>query len=92
MVGYWSLIDAADAVAGHGTHVAGSVAGEAACSRLARYNGMAPAAKLLFTDLECNTPGGCSCGTKVWCPCKDKKDHVCSEDDYLHPPEDLNHG
>jgi subtilisin family serine protease len=53
IVAYWPDADSADTVEGHGTHVAGSIAGEApAGSALARFNGIAPKAKLAFTDIS----------------------------------------
>jgi hypothetical protein len=98
LAGYWSLMDSQDKDGGHGTHVSGSVAGDASpawssrvCSEamLSRYNGMAPKAKLFFVDLQCNTPEGCSCGTEAWCPCAHKRGGVCPADGFLYPPDDL---
>ena len=101
IIGYWPLMDARDYAGGHGTHVAGTVAGAAghACAiagerqcSLARFDGMAPEAKLLFADLQCNTPDGCDCGWHEWCPCVDYPDGRCPSDQYLYPPDDLASG
>ncbi len=89
-------MDAADAVGGHGTHVSGSVAGNAGgigCPPgLGRFDGMAPAARLLFADLQCNTPLGCGCGDRGFCPCAGERGGKCPSDGHLYPPDDLGHG
>lgn len=52
IVRYMDLSDDRDSINGHGTHVAGSVAGAARIDGpLSEYNGMAPAAKLAFYDI-----------------------------------------
>lgn len=67
VVSYWSYMDALDDIGGHGTHVAGSVAGNAApvsstgdSLMLNTLSGMAPEAKIYFTDIGCQTDGGCT--------------------------------
>ena len=63
---YFSYADSIDEPFGHGTHVAGSVAGRATDSilsaadkaALAPLHGSAPSARILFTDVGCNDPGG----------------------------------
>ena len=67
VVSYWSYMDALDELGGHGTHVTGSVAGNAApvssvddSVMLDTLSGMAPGAKIYFTDVGCQTPGGCT--------------------------------
>ena len=75
---YWSYADGHDgatnagwsAARGHGTHVAGSIAGNATglgallqaeeAAVLTAQGGAAPGARLLVTDVGCDTPGGCS--------------------------------
>jgi hypothetical protein len=67
---YLSYADSIDSPFGHGTHVAGSVAGRAedailtAADKaiLAPLHGSAPAARILFTDIGCDdsTAGFCS--------------------------------
>ena len=59
VAGYWSLMDARDYPAGHGTHVSGSVAGafeapqtSSSPAAAVLYNGMAPDARLIFADLQ----------------------------------------
>ena len=106
VLGYWSLMDDRDYLAGHGTHVTGTALGDAhpacrdflteSCS-IGRFNGMAPAARVIFVDLQCNTPGGCACGgdnstDQTWCPCTDFSNSKCPHDQYLYPPEDLAFG
>jgi len=54
IVHYWTFVDDYDlASSGHGTHVAGSIAGNATpySSADATYNGQAPSAKLSFVDI-----------------------------------------
>lgn len=53
VIRYEALGDSSDVTAGHGTHVAGTLAGKANCLNCsaAMYNGQAPEAKLLFYDL-----------------------------------------
>lgn len=68
--GYMVLMDK-HANLTHGTHVAGTVAGFSTCSKvpeLSEYNGIAPAAKLLFTDVGCDV-GTCHCPEGVKCGC-----------------------
>jgi hypothetical protein len=58
IVSYRVLGDSGDSSSGHGTHVCGSIAGDAffgdslAESSNAQFNGMAPKAKLAFTDIQ----------------------------------------
>ena len=56
IVNYRAFADGSDAAHGHGTHVAASLAGEALSSRAdvldqMAYDGVAPKAKLAFTDI-----------------------------------------
>ena len=64
---YYSFIDGVDYVAGHGTHVSGTVLGDPTgfanasdVGALMPVRGMAPSARVLLMDLGCNTPGGCT--------------------------------
>jgi len=50
VVGYRGFADYED-TSGHGTHVCGSIAGRTQTAGYSDYNGMAPGAKLAFTDL-----------------------------------------
>ena len=54
IVAYWADSDAQDEVDGHGTHVAGSAVGQttSADAGTARINGIAWAAKIVFTDVD----------------------------------------
>lgn len=45
---------------GHGTHVAGSVAGKSTSATSEQYNGMAPEAKIAFLDIGIGDAGGLS--------------------------------
>ena len=71
---YVAYMDAIDAPCGHGTHVAGSVAGtplpgSTDYAVTLPFSGMATGARLIFTDVECDTPGGCACPPSLPCPC-----------------------
>jgi len=70
-------MDALDELGGHGTHVAGSVAGNASpvssvddSLMLDTLSGMAPGAKIYFTDVSCETPGGCTPPASIPASCK----------------------
>lgn len=60
VLAYYSLPgnDYSDDIAGHGTHVAASIAGKplpnAAPKDVARFQGMAPEAKIIFHDIGCS--------------------------------------
>lgn len=75
IVGYWAYADAIDNVngRGHGTHVAGSVAGDAAgvvpalqpadAATLSAMKGSASSARIIVADIGCSSPpalGGCA--------------------------------
>ena len=63
---YWAFVDALDDAGGHGTHVAGSVAGSAVdpaltptdASALQVLHGAAPGSRIVFTDAACTAPAG----------------------------------
>jgi hypothetical protein len=62
VVGYWNYMDAIDEPAGHGTHVAGTVAGDptvtaggADLAILTPARGVAPGAQIVFTDVNCDS-------------------------------------
>lgn len=77
---YWEFMDRMEIDRGHGTHVAGSVAGDASPhGPLQEHNGMAPGARLLFTDLGCASEGGCKCPPGVSCECDSKVDGLCKQ-------------
>lgn len=57
---YWRLMDYADSWAGHGTHVASTVAGSmpgsyAGDARLDDFAGLAPGSRIVFADVGCDT-------------------------------------
>lgn len=90
---YWSYMDAVDDVGGHGTHVCGSVAGNAGpvantndAPVLDLLSGMAPLAKIIFTDVSCLTPGGCSVPPSIPSTCGSP---VCPESEGFDTPADL---
>jgi hypothetical protein len=66
---YFSFVDGLDDERGHGTHVAGSVAGSAVdptllpsdASALQPHHGAAPRARILFTDASCTAAPGDDC-------------------------------
>eukprot|EP00762_Andalucia_godoyi_P008276 ANDGO_03013.mRNA.1 Serine protease/ABC transporter B family protein tagD len=83
VVAYWQFMDGAWSWADHGTHVAGTAAGAAANSILSLENGLASGAKIAFTDIGCQTAGGCTCGqtssgSVLPCDCGSGK---CAESD-----------
>eukprot|EP00698_Gefionella_okellyi_P022927 TRINITY_DN7693_c0_g1_i1.p2 TRINITY_DN7693_c0_g1~~TRINITY_DN7693_c0_g1_i1.p2 ORF type:complete len:1029 (-),score=261.30 TRINITY_DN7693_c0_g1_i1:3301-6387(-) len=49
---YQNIADGLNVQDAHGTHVAGSIAGNTTTATLANYNGMAPAAKIAFQDIH----------------------------------------
>jgi subtilisin family serine protease len=66
---YWSYVDARDDALGHGTHVAGTICGEASDPALTvedreplqHLHGAAPLARVLFTDVGCTEAPGSDC-------------------------------
>ncbi|KAL9653802.1 hypothetical protein ABK040_012863 [Willaertia magna] len=86
---YWGFMDTISENNAHGTHVSGSVLGNAPSgSSLKEYNGMAQEAKVAFIDLGCTNPDGCSChGTD--CYCNLLKDKKCPPSDRAIYPPDL---
>jgi subtilisin family serine protease len=69
IAGYWAYVDDRDDAMGHGTHVAGTIFGEASDSAitaedrvlLQHLHGSAPKARVLFTDVACNKGPGDEC-------------------------------
>lgn len=93
LFGYWEYIDRYDDFSGHGTHVAASIAGNAdgnpGADVLSPYNGMAPDARLLLTDIGCQTLGGCPCNPNS-CPAR-CTGGVCQDSPReTYEPDDLN--
>lgn len=91
IVGYFDWMDRTEAGDGeHGTHVAGSVLGNATPSgnTLSTFNGMAPKARVVFFDLKCTGSAGCDCPAGFPCECSSMPGGVCA-DANLHPPADL---
>lgn len=83
---YWGFMDYRDGDADHGTHVSGTVAGQLKPSRqLSAFNGIAPDSRIVFTDLVCQSSGGCAKPSNipesVW-PCAGS----CAPDGYVHAP------
>lgn len=52
VIQYTAYADGEDAVAGHGTHVAGTLVGDSVNAHFARANGVAPGAKVAFYDIQ----------------------------------------
>ena len=85
IAGYHSFMDAVDGVGGHGTHVCGSIAGSPISSgasatdvaALLPFSGLAPAARLYFSDIGCDTPSGCVCPKGVPCYCDWYRSGIC---------------
>jgi len=48
----YTSTDFTDVVEGHGTHVCGSASGSSGSPQLSAFNGMAPASKMVFIDLD----------------------------------------
>jgi subtilisin family serine protease len=94
---YWGLIDNVAEDGAHGTHVAGSVLGSANSivkdkTLFDEHHGMAPNAKVLFTDIGCTDENGCKCHG-VPCVCDITFFEECYPDDSaVYPPLDLNEG
>lgn len=100
VVSYWSYIDDEWEFGSHGTHVSGTACGAVAnttgtAALLSTENGIAPNAKLAFTDLGCQSVGGCSCGNAndgAIIPC-DCVTSLCPADNsVIHAPLSLDTG
>uniref|UniRef100_A0A7S1KSE4 Peptidase S8/S53 domain-containing protein n=1 Tax=Percolomonas cosmopolitus TaxID=63605 RepID=A0A7S1KSE4_9EUKA len=76
---YWSLLDNVDLDHGHGTHVSSIALGKAQSDPLSEFNGVASDAKLVFLDVGCNTPGGCTCHNIEGCPCRSRINGTCPQ-------------
>lgn len=89
--GYWGLLDNISEDDAHGTHVAGTILGKTASeSPISPYNGIAEDAKVLFTDIGCSEPGGCTCHG-VPCDCDLEMMGKCEASDRaVYLPLDLN--
>eukprot|EP00742_Colponemidia_sp_Colp-10_P015196 GILJ01017325.1.p1 GENE.GILJ01017325.1~~GILJ01017325.1.p1 ORF type:complete len:1675 (-),score=261.66 GILJ01017325.1:80-4660(-) len=92
ILAYYGFIDTVDdSYTGHGTHVCGTIAGASANIEKvpADYNGMAPAARLFFTDVGCSAGGMCEC-TESTCPCSNYFDKQCPQSaSSVYMPTDL---
>ena len=89
---YWSYMDSIDMVAGHGTHVSGSVAGNVALFAnqsdaliFKAVAGLAPDARIMLTDVGCNTEGGCVPPASIPTSCSP----LCPADGYFYTPLEL---
>ncbi len=95
----WALIDDVSEGRAHGTHVAGSVLGSpmkqlnsSQYVKFDEHSGMAPEAKVLFTDIGCIDENGCSCHG-VPCVCDLMPGGKCKPSERaVFPPLDLNSG
>ena len=88
---YVAYMDAIDESCGHGTHVSGSVAGYPLAgstdySITLPFSGMATGARLIFTDVVCDTPDGCACSQAVPCTCTNQ---VCQMGTSFRTPADI---
>lgn len=95
--GYWSFIDSVWASsADHGTHVSGIAAGanpaNVSSVGLVQNIGNAPGAKILLTDLGCQSSAGCTCGgtaTGVTIPCGCSASGCSASADQIYAPNDI---
>ena len=87
---YWSAIDDVSEDDAHGTHVSGTVVSQSIVGSLSEHDGIAPDAKVAFTDVGCSDPKGCTCkGTPKGCPC-DLMGGVCSpNENAIYPPNSM---
>eukprot|EP00762_Andalucia_godoyi_P006875 ANDGO_08297.mRNA.1 Serine protease/ABC transporter B family protein tagD len=98
VVSYWQFMDNAWGSADHGTHVSGTAAGAATSSSasvLSSENGIASGAKIAFTDIGCQTSGGCSCGKTTSggvVPCDCGSGSCASSSNAVYTPTSLDTG
>eukprot|EP00761_Pharyngomonas_kirbyi_P007435 gb/GECH01007445.1/.p1 GENE.gb/GECH01007445.1/~~gb/GECH01007445.1/.p1 ORF type:complete len:1035 (+),score=187.90 gb/GECH01007445.1/:1-3105(+) len=86
---YWEFMDKYDYTSGHGTHVSGTVAGDNRYN--SSFNGIAPKARIILTDLGCNDPEGCKCPDGISCSCDGRDNDRCSPStNSIYPPSDYN--
>ena len=88
---YWGLIDTISEDNAHGTHVAGTIVSQSLDDSLSQHNGIAPDAKVAFTDIGCSDPKGCSChGVEKGCYCDGGYNKKCPPSDRsVYPPNSL---
>ncbi|KAG2389049.1 hypothetical protein C9374_014449 [Naegleria lovaniensis] len=88
---YWGLMDTISEDNAHGTHVAGTIVSQSTTDALSQHNGIAPDAKVAFTDIGCSDPKGCSChGVEKGCYCDGRYDKKCpASDRAVYPPNSL---